>query len=90
MIKIITKITTNNYHMSNSKRKKIKSPPYLQQSLSSTRISPIKILMLNILVIKLLDTLFNIKPKWCHSLNSASPVVFSFKSIRWVSFIYKG
>ena len=24
MIKIITKITTNNYHMSNSKRKKIK------------------------------------------------------------------
>ena len=46
--------------------------------------------MLNILVIKLLDTFFNIKPKWCHSRKCASPVVFPFKRIRWVSFIYKG
>ena len=33
---------------------------------------------------------FNIKSKWCHSLKWASPVVFSFKRIRWVIFIDKG
>ena len=33
MIKVITKITTNNYQNSNSKNKKtIKSPPYAQKS----------------------------------------------------------
>ena len=73
-----------------TKRKKNKSTPYIQKSLSSKHTSPIKIQMLNILVTKLLDTFFNIKPKWCHSLKCASPVVFPFKWIRWVSFIYKG
>ena len=92
MIKtLITKITTNNYQNSNTKKKKtIKSTPYIQKYLSSKRTSPIKIQMLSILVIKLLDTFFNIKPKWCHSLKCLSPVVFPFKWIRWVSFIYKG
>ena len=91
MIKVITKITTNNYQNSNNKKKKtIKSPPYIQKSLPSKRTSPIKIQLLNILVIKLLDIFFNINPKWCHSLKCASPVVFSFKWIRWVSFIDKG
>ena len=72
MIKVITKITTNNYQNSNNKNKKtIKSPPYIQKSLSSKRTSPIKIQMLNILVIKLLDTFFNIKPGWCQSLKCA-------------------
>ena len=48
MIKVITKITTNNYQNSNNKNKKtIKSPPYIQKSLSSKRTSPIKIQMLN-------------------------------------------
>ena len=81
MIKtIITKITTNNYQNSNNKKKrKKKSPPYIQKSLSSKRTSPIKLQMLNILVVKLPDTLFNNKPKWCHSLKYASPVVFPFK-----------
>ena len=46
--------------------------------------------MLKILVIKLLHTFFNIKPKWCRSLKCASPVVVPFKWIRWVSLIYKG
>ena len=32
MIKVITKITTNNYQNSNSKNKKTKSPPYAQKS----------------------------------------------------------
>ena len=91
MIKVITKIATNNNQNSNNKKKKtIKSPPYIRKSLSSKRTSPIEIQMLNILVIKLLDTFFNIKPKWCHSLKCASPVVFPFKWIRWVSLIYKG
>ena len=90
MIKIITKITTNKKRNSNNKKTPIKSPPYIQKSLSLKRTSPIKIQMLNILVIKLLDTFFNIKPKWCHSLKCASPVVFPFKWIGWVSFIYKG
>ena len=68
MIKtIMTKITTNNYQTSNNKKKK-KSLPYIQKSLSSKRTSPVKLQMLNILVVKLLDTFFNIKPKWCHSL----------------------
>ena len=90
MIKtIMTKITTNNYQTSNNKKKK-KSPPYIQISLSSKVTSPIEIQILNILVVKLLDTFFNIKPEWCHSLKCASPVVFSFKWIRWVSFIHKG
>ena len=39
---------------------------------------------------KLLDTFFNIKPKWWHSLKCASPVIFPFKWIRWVSFLYIG
>ena len=43
--------------------------------------------MLKILVMKLLDTFFNIKPKWCHSLKRASPIVVAFKWIRWASFI---
>ena len=92
MIKVITKITTNNYQNSNNKKKKKKkkTPPYIQKSLSSKRTSPIKLQMLNILVVKLLDTFFNIKPKWCHSLKCASVLVFPFKRIRWVSFIYKG
>ena len=61
---IIAKITTNNYENSNNKKKKtIKSPSYIQKSLSSKRTSPIKIQMLNILVIKLLHAFFNIKPK---------------------------
>ena len=77
MIKEITKITTNNYQNSNNKKiKTIKYPPYIQKSLSSKRTSPIKIQMLNILVLKLLDTFFNIKPKWCHSLKCASSVFF--------------
>ena len=87
---IITKITINNYQNSNNKKKKKQTPPYIQKSLSSKRTSPIKLQMLNILVVKLLDTFFNIKPEWCHSLQCASPVVFPFKWIRWVSFIYKG
>ena len=87
----MTKITTNNNQNSNNnKQKRKKSPPYIQKPLSSKRTSPIKIQMLNILVIKLLDTFFNIKPKWCPSLKCASPVVFPFKWIRWGSFIYKG
>ena len=87
----VIKITTNNYQNSNNKKKKtIKSPPYIQKSLSSKRTSPIKLQMLNMLIIKLLDTFFNIEPKCCHSLKCASPVVFPFKRIRWVSFIYKG
>ena len=90
MIKtIITKIKTNNYQNSHNKKKK-KSPPYIQKSLSSKRTSPIELQILNILVVKLLDTFFNIKPKWCHSLKCASPIVVPFKWIRWVSFIYKG
>ena len=84
---IITKITINNYQNSNNKKK---TPPYIQKSLSSKRTSPIKLQMLNILLVKLLDTSFNIKPEWCHSLQCASPVGFPFKWIRWVSFIYKG
>ena len=67
MIKIITKVTTNNNQNSNNK-KTIKSPPYIRNSLSSKRTSPIKIQMLSIMVIKLLDTFFYIKPKWSHSL----------------------
>ena len=63
MIKtIITKITTNNYQNSNNKKKK-KSPPYIQKSLSLKCTSPIELQILNILVVKLLDTFFNIKPK---------------------------
>ena len=62
MMKVITKITPNNYQNSNNKKKK-KSPPYIQKSLSSKRTSPIKIQVLNVLVIKLLETFFNIKPK---------------------------
>ena len=59
--KKITKMTTNNYQNSNNKKKKtIKSPPYIQKSLSSKRTSPIKLQMLNMLIIKLLDTFFNI------------------------------
>ena len=91
MIKVITKITTNNYQNSNNKKTKtIKSPPYIQKSFPSKRTSPIKIQKLEILVIKLSDTFFNIKPKWCHSLKRASPVVFPFKWIRWVSLFHKG
>ena len=90
MIKIITKITTNNNQNIQKKKNPIKSLPYIQKSLSSKHTSPIKIQMLNILLIKLRDTFFNIKPKWCHSLQCASPVVFHFKQIRWVGFIYKG
>ena len=49
MIKVITKITTNNNQNSNDKKKKtIKSPPYIQKSLSSKRTSPIKIQMLKV------------------------------------------
>ena len=59
------------------------------KSNNSKNTSPIKLQMLNIMVVKLLDTFFNIKPEWCHSLQCASPVVFPFKWIRWVSFIYK-
>ena len=91
MIKVITKIATNNYQNRNKKRNKtIKSSPYIKKSMSLKRTSPIKIKMLNILVIKLLDTFVNIKSKWYHSLKCASPVVFPFKWIGWVSFIYKG
>ena len=83
MIKVITKKATNKYQNSNNKKKKaIKSPPYIQKSFSSKRTSPIRIQMLNILVIKLLDTFFNIKPKLCHSLKCASPVVLPFNWIR--------
>ena len=85
---IITKIT-NNYQNSNNKKKK-KTPPYIQKSLPSKRTIPIKLQMLNILVVKLLDTFFNIKPELCRSLKCDSPVVFPFKWIRWVSFICKG
>ena len=91
MIKVITKKTANNFQNSNNKKiKTIKSPPYIQKFLSSKRISPIKIQILKIMMIKLLDIFFRIKPKWCHSLKSASPVVFPFKWIGWVSFIYNG
>ena len=45
--------------------------------------------MLKILVMKLLDTFFNIKPKRCHSLNCASLVVFTFKWIRLTRFIFR-
>ena len=99
IITIIAKIRTNdksnnknnsNYQNSNNKKKKTKSSPYVQKSLSSKRTSPVKVQMLNMLVIKLLDTFFNIKPKWCCSLKCASLVVFPLKWIRWVSFIYKG
>ena len=31
-------------------------------------LSPQNVQILKILAIKLLDTFFNIKPKWCHSL----------------------
>ena len=50
MIKVITKITTNNYQNSNTKKKKTikKSTPYIQKYLSSKRTSPIKIQMLNV------------------------------------------
>ena len=90
MIKVITKITTNNYQNSNNKNKKtIKSTPYIQKFFSSKRTSPIKIKMLKMLVIKLLDTFFCIKPKWCHGLKCASAIVFPFKWIRCVSFIFK-
>ena len=47
----------------NKNKNKIKSLPYIQKYLSSKRTSPIKTQMLNILIIKLLDTFFNIKPK---------------------------
>ena len=61
MIKVITKITTNNNQNSKNKKKKtIKFPTFIQESLSSKRTSPIKIQMLNILVIRLLDTFFSI------------------------------
>ena len=87
---IITKITINNYQNSNNNNNSNKkTPPYIQKSLSSKGTSPIKLQILNILVVKLLDTFFNIKPEWCHSLQCGSPVVFPFKWIRWVSFIYK-
>ena len=82
-------MTTNNYQNRNNKKKR-KSLPYIQKSLSSKRTSTIKILMLNILVINLPDIFFSIKPRWCRSLNCASLVVYPFKWIRWVSFIYKG
>ena len=45
-------------------------------------LSPQNVQILKILAIKLLDTFFNIKPKWCHILKCASPVVFPFKWIR--------
>ena len=46
---LITKIATNNYQNSNTKKKKtIKSTPYIQKYLSSKRTSPIKIQMLNV------------------------------------------
>ena len=73
--KIATKTTKTN-------KKTTKSSLYIRKSLSSKRTSPIKIQMLKILVIKLLDTFFDIKPKWCHSLKRASPVGFTFKWIR--------
>ena len=89
MIKTIAKITTNNYQNSNNKKKKtIKSTRYIQKS--SKRTSPIKIDAQHIGNFTLSDTFFNIKAKWCHSLECASPVVFPFKRIRWVNFIYKG
>ena len=73
---IIAKITTNNYENSNNKKKKTKSHSYIQKSLSSKRTSPIKIQMLNILIIKLLHAFFNIKPKWCHILKCVPLGIF--------------
>ena len=83
MLKKQRKITTNDNQNSNKtkkkKQKKIKSSLYIRKSLFSKCTNPIKIQMLNMLVIKLLDSFFNIKPKWCHSLECASPVDFPLR-----------
>ena len=60
IITVITKITINNNQNSNNKKK---SPLYIEKPLSSKRTNPMKIQMLKILVIKLLDTFFNINPQ---------------------------
>ena len=34
-------------------------------------------------------TLFNIKTKGSHSFQGTSPIIFSFKTVRWISFVNK-
>ena len=34
-------------------------------------------------------TLFNIKTKGSHSFQGTSPIIFSFKRVRWISFVNK-